>query len=54
MERREFLKKSLALGLGAGVLFLPKGIGRGVSRALAEEKRPDLVALRGPSPEAMF
>jgi uncharacterized protein (DUF362 family) len=57
MERREFLKKSLALGLGAGVLFLPSGIRKGVSRAMAAEKqeaRPDLVALRGPSPEAMF
>jgi uncharacterized protein (DUF362 family) len=67
VERREFLKKSLTLGLGAGILFLPKGIGkigRGVSKALAgendvkNEKKsgefPDLVALRGPSPEAMF
>lgn len=54
MERREFLKKSLALGLGAGVLFLPKGLRGGVAKALAEEKRPDLVALKGPSPEAMF
>ena len=52
MERREFLKKSLALGLGAGVLFLPKGL-RGASAAQAEEQR-DLVAMRGPSPEAMF
>ena len=54
MERREFLKKSLALGLGAGVLFLPKGLRGGVARALAEEQYPDLVALKGPSPEAMF
>jgi len=59
LERREFLKKSLALGLGAGVLFLPKGLRTkglmaGTARALAEEQLPDLVALRGPSPEAMF
>ena len=54
MERREFLKKSLSLGLGAGVLFLPKGLKGGIARALAEEQHPDLVALRGPSPEAMF
>jgi len=54
MERREFLKKSLALGLGAGVLFLPKGLRGGITRALAEEQRPDLVALRGSSPDAMF
>jgi uncharacterized protein (DUF362 family) len=54
MERREFLKKSLALGLGAGVLFLPKGLRGGVTKALAGENYPDLVALRGSSPEAMF
>ncbi len=54
MERREFLKKSLALGLGAGVLFLPRGLRGGVARAPAEERRPDLVALKGSSPEAMF
>jgi uncharacterized protein (DUF362 family) len=55
MERREFLKKSLSLGLGAGVggLLLQKGLG-GITRALADEQRPDLVAVRGPSPEAMF
>ena len=54
MERREFLKKSLALGLGAGVLFLPKGLSGVVSRAFAEDPRPDLIALQGSSPEAMF
>jgi uncharacterized protein (DUF362 family) len=54
MERREFLKKSVVLGLGAGVLFLPKGLRGGVSRALADQSWPDLVALRGASPEAMF
>jgi uncharacterized protein (DUF362 family) len=54
MERREFLKKSLALGLGAGTLFLPKGLRNGVSRALASESPPDLVALKGASPEVMF
>ena len=54
MERREFLKKSLALGLGAGVLFLPKGLKGAVGKALAEESLPDLVALQGTSPEAMF
>ncbi|MDR1873749.1 MAG: DUF362 domain-containing protein [Synergistaceae bacterium] len=54
MERREFLKKSLTLGLGAGVLFLPKGLRGGVKRALAGEGYPDLVALKGASPEAMF
>ena len=54
MERREFLKKSLTLGLGTGVLFLPKGLRGGIARALAGEQWPDLVALKGPSPEAMF
>ncbi|MDR1379209.1 MAG: DUF362 domain-containing protein [Synergistaceae bacterium] len=54
MERREFLKKSLTLGLGAGVLFLPRGLRGGVSRALADQSWPDLVALRGASPEVMF
>jgi uncharacterized protein (DUF362 family) len=54
MERREFLKKSLALGLGAGVLFLPKGLRGGVARAMADEAQPDLVALKGSTPEAMF
>ncbi|MDR1742116.1 MAG: DUF362 domain-containing protein [Synergistaceae bacterium] len=47
MERREFLKKSLALGIGAGALFLPRGLARAADL-------PDLVALKGPSPAAMF
>ena len=56
MDRRDFLKKTAALGLGAGVLFLPKGLRAPVSRALAAEAKnyPDLVALKGKSPEAMF
>ena len=54
MERREFLKKSLALGLGAGALFLPNGLRKGVSRAMADQQLPDLVALKGASPEVMF
>ncbi|MDR1622140.1 MAG: DUF362 domain-containing protein [Synergistaceae bacterium] len=54
MERREFLKKSLTLGLGAGVLCLPKGLRNGVSRAMADEAPPDLVALKGASPQVMF
>ncbi|MDR1730654.1 MAG: DUF362 domain-containing protein [Synergistaceae bacterium] len=54
MERREFLKKSLNLGLGVGLLFLPKGFRNGLSKALAEEKYPDLVALKGAAPEVMF
>ncbi|GHS97763.1 hypothetical protein AGMMS50276_18380 [Synergistales bacterium] len=56
MERREFLKKTAALGLGAGVMFLPRGLRGAVSAAQAAEEaaRPDLVALRGGSSAAMF
>lgn len=54
MERREFLKKSLAFGLGAGALLLPKGLRGGLDQAFAEGNWPDLVALSGPSSDAMF
>ncbi|MDR2523912.1 MAG: DUF362 domain-containing protein [Synergistaceae bacterium] len=54
MERREFLKKTLSVGVGAGALLLPRGLRAGVSRAMAEDSPPDLVALRGSSPAAMF
>jgi uncharacterized protein (DUF362 family) len=53
MDRREFLKKSAAIGFGAGLLLLPKGL-RSAARLAALENYPDLVALRGGSPEAMF
>ena len=53
MTRREFLKKSAAIGIGAGLFFLPKGL-RDAGRLAAAENYPDLVALKGSSPEAMF
>ena len=53
MDRREFLKKSAAIGFGAGLLLLPKGL-RGAARLAAAENYPDLVALKGGTPEAMF
>ena len=54
MDRREFLKKSAAIGFGAGLLILPKGL-RGAARLAAQEnKYPDLVALKGGTPRTMF
>jgi uncharacterized protein (DUF362 family) len=53
MDRREFLKKSAVIGFGAGLLLLPKGL-RGIAGLGAQEQYPDLVALKGGSPEAMF
>lgn len=53
MDRREFLKRSAALGVGAGLLFLPKGL-RGLTRLANAASYPDLVAVRGGTPEAMF
>ncbi|MDR0599181.1 MAG: DUF362 domain-containing protein [Treponema sp.] len=53
MDRREFLKKTAALGFGAGLLLLPKGL-RSQAGLAAQENYPDLVALKGGSPQAMF
>jgi uncharacterized protein (DUF362 family) len=54
MDRREFLKKSAALGFGAGLLILPKGLRGAITLAAQENSYPDLVALRGGTPRAMF
>ncbi|MDR0374656.1 MAG: DUF362 domain-containing protein [Treponema sp.] len=54
MDRREFLKKSAAIGVGAGLLLLPKGVREGALLAAQEGGYPDLVAVRGGTPEAMF
>ncbi|GMO30985.1 MAG: DUF362 domain-containing protein [Termitinemataceae bacterium] len=52
MDRREFLKKSAALGFGAGLFFMPKGLRSGL--AAQESKYPDLIALKGGTPRTMF
>jgi uncharacterized protein (DUF362 family) len=54
MDRREFLKKTAAIGFGAGLLLLPKGLRDTVVLAAQENNYPDLVALKGGTPEAMF
>jgi uncharacterized protein (DUF362 family) len=54
MNRREFLKKTVTLGIGAGVMFIPGGLRKMAGRALAAEEFPDLVALRGGGLAAMF
>ncbi|MDR3332881.1 MAG: DUF362 domain-containing protein [Synergistaceae bacterium] len=54
MNRREFLKKSAMIGIGAGVLFLPKGLKIIASPAESAESYPDLVALKGGGLEAML
>jgi uncharacterized protein (DUF362 family) len=54
MDRREFLKKSATLGFGAGLLILPKGLRGAITLAAQENSYPDLVALRGGTPRAMF
>jgi uncharacterized protein (DUF362 family) len=53
MDRREFLKKTAALGFGAGLYFLPQGL-RKAGPLAAQERYPDLVALKGGSPRTMF
>jgi uncharacterized protein (DUF362 family) len=52
MNRREFLKKSAAVGAGAGLLLLPKGLRTAVLSA--QERYPDLVAVKGGTPRTMF
>ncbi|MDR2470794.1 MAG: DUF362 domain-containing protein [Treponema sp.] len=52
MNRREFLKKTAAAGFGAGLFFIPGGLRRAFLSAA--ESYPDLAALKGGTPEAMF
>jgi uncharacterized protein (DUF362 family) len=54
MDRREFLKKTATIGFGAGLLLLPKGLRDRALLAAQENTYPDLVALKGGTPEAMF
>ncbi|MDR0449668.1 MAG: DUF362 domain-containing protein [Treponema sp.] len=54
MDRREFLKKTAAIGFGAGLLLLPRGLRSAAVLAAQENSYPDLVALKGGTPEAMF
>jgi uncharacterized protein (DUF362 family) len=53
MNRREFLKKSVVLGFGAGITFIPGGLKKLCSVAEAAAY-PDLVALKGGKPALMF
>ncbi|GHV82197.1 hypothetical protein AGMMS49991_07550 [Spirochaetia bacterium] len=54
MDRREFIKKSAALGFGAGLFFMPKGLRGAVELAAQENRYPDLIALKGGTPRTMF
>jgi uncharacterized protein (DUF362 family) len=54
MDRRDFLKKSAAIGFGMGLLILPKGLRSAVTLAAQENSYPDLVALKGGTPRTMF
>jgi len=52
MNRREFLKKSLALAVGTSAFLLPGKAGRALGAVVS---RPaDLAAVRGGEPEDMF
>ncbi|MDR1515049.1 MAG: DUF362 domain-containing protein [Synergistaceae bacterium] len=53
IDRREFLKKTAVLGIGAGLLFLPRGLRFALPGAEALDY-PDLVAVKGGKPEVMF
>lgn len=52
MNRREFLKKSMALAAGTGALLLPVNAGRAIGAIVSGPA--DLAAVRGGEPEEMF
>ncbi|MDR1651546.1 MAG: DUF362 domain-containing protein [Synergistaceae bacterium] len=54
MDRREFLKKTVALGIGAGITFIPGGLRKLGGAASAAGEFPDLAAIKGGRPETMF
>jgi hypothetical protein len=54
MDRREFLKKSIAVGIGAGAMLIPGGLKRITSPAFGACEFPNLVAVKGGSAGAMF
>ena len=55
MDRREFLRKTLAGGVAAGAALAAGDMAWLASKALAEKKgMPDLVAVKGDEPTAMF
>jgi uncharacterized protein (DUF362 family) len=54
MDRREFLKKSIALGIGAGAILLPGGFKRMTSPAFGAHEFPDIVAVKGGNTSGMF
>jgi uncharacterized protein (DUF362 family) len=53
MDRREFLKKIAGFGAAGAALLLDKG-GAGLFAQKAASARPDLVAVKGGQPSAMF
>ncbi len=53
MDRREFLKRLAGLGAAGAALYLTRG-GRLWAQDKAAPAAPDLVAVKGGSPEAMF
>jgi uncharacterized protein (DUF362 family) len=55
MDRREFLKKMIGLGAAGAALFMDRGRGLLWAQDKADAAaRPDLVAVKGGKPDAMF
>jgi len=55
MDRREFFKGLVGIGAASAALFMDRGPGRLLAEeAPAAAARPDLVAVKGGKPEAMF